>query len=93
MDKNDIASLCDEDGALDLAKADVAVTEMISLHPHLAAPGAPMVAPASAVGSSGLIGMPPRSVIDVVNVAAAPATRDRSQFLSHATHAEYEGPV
>jgi hypothetical protein len=88
MDKNDIASLCDEDGALDLAKADVAVTEMISLHPHLAAPGAPMVAPASVVGSSGLIGMPPRSVIDVENVSAAPATRDWSQFLSDATHAE-----
>jgi hypothetical protein len=37
--------------------------------------------------------MPPRSVLDVENVAAAPATRDWSQFLSDATHAEYEGPL
>jgi hypothetical protein len=91
--ESDLAQLRDDAGGLDLGLVDARADELLSEHPHWAGldPRVPTLAPAGTVGSGGLIGAGPRSVLDVENVLASPA-RGWAGFLGDAARGEATTP-
>jgi hypothetical protein len=76
--RRDLASLRNDEGTVDLTKADTAADELLADSPHLRAranlPGAEQI------GSAGMVGMGQRSMLDGDNTPA-PEVRGWSDFL------------